>query len=100
GTRPEVAGFVASIGRLSFARGIAGEALCDGARAADGVRRGGSWGTDRVPAREPDVVVSLAERDPPRCRAWPLHRAGSHRDGGFGQARRRARGVSLRRAPA
>ena len=57
-----------------------------GARSADGLRRRRCRGSDRVAPRQPDVELSVAQRDPPPGRVGPLRGAGPDRDGRLGQA--------------
>ena len=76
-----------------------GEALCARPRAADGLRRGRRGRPDRVPPRQPDVVVPVAQRDPARRGARALHRARPDRHGRLRQAaRQRPRPLHVRRA--
>ena len=64
------------------------QAVPDRQRQADGLPRRRNRRRGRVPARQPDIVVSLARHRAARIRPGPLRRARPDRPGRFGQARR------------
>src|SRR3954454_1318684 len=85
-------------GRRRLSRGPVPALARPRARHRAGVRRRRRRARDRLPARQPDVVLPVAQRDPARAGPRPLPGAGPGRHGGIRQAARPGpRHVLLRR---